>query len=295
MGDNPFKPTARGNYTALVMDNNYCSATAANAPMIYAATTITVQPHDTTSVFVGSAAQLSVTTTGDGLTYQWYKNGLIMPSNSAHININGPTLSFTTTSLLDAGNYTVRITGTCGTVTSTIATLIVKPSVVAVELLDFKATPSVLGNLLTWITANELNNKGFQVERRQATGDRWDVLGFVAAKGKAANYDFMDKAPLSGGIINYYRLRQVDNDGAETFSKVVSLSTKSNDKLKTYPNPVSNVLRIETESGDNFYIFNLLGQQVITGKTTQQVDVSALPQGTYLLRVGSEQTKFVKL
>jgi Secretion system C-terminal sorting domain len=46
--------------------------------------------------------------------------------------------------------------------------------------------------------------------------------------------------------------------------------------------------------GSLFQVINLLGQQVLVGKTTQQLDVSALPQGAYIFKVGTEQAKFVK-
>ena len=39
---------------------------------------------------------------------------------------------------------------------------------------------------------------------------------------------------------------------------------------------------------------NLLGQQVLVGKTTTQIDVSALAKGTYMGEVGTEVAKFVK-
>ena len=170
-------------------------------------------------------------------------------------------------------------------------------AVLSAELLNLKATPSVSSVKLDWETANEVNNKGFQVERRQATGDSWDILGFIAAKGKGSSYDFVDNTPLS---INYYRLRQLDNDGKETLSKVVSASLKGKGGLSIYPNPVSSLLtlsvlaRNEATEGSDYQILNLLGQQVLSGKTTPQIDVSALPQGTYVIKVGAEQAKFVK-
>ena len=87
----------------------------------------------------------------------------------------------------------------------------------------------------------------------------------------------------------------MDNDGKETLSKVISVQSKGNDKLKVYPNPVSNILTIETEVNTDFQIINLLGQAILTGKTTaQRIDVSALPQGSYVLKVGAEQVRFIK-
>jgi hypothetical protein len=74
--------------------------------------------------------------------------------------------------------------------------------------------------------------------------------------------------------------------------------------LAIYPNPVSSLLNVVYTveernpdafgKGSSFQILNLLGQQVLTGKTAAQVDVSALPQGTYVLKVGAEQAKFLK-
>ena len=179
------------------------------------------------------------------------------------------------------------------------------PLVLPVELVSFSGKYTEGGNHLTWQTANEVNNKGFQVERhiggsQQATDDSWETVGFVAAKGKSATYTFTDDYRLSP--VAYYRLKQLDNDGKFAYSKVISIVQSSKGKgLSLYPNPVSSHLTIEntdlssgTYEGGTFQILNLLGQQVLTGKTAQQLDVSALPQGTYILKVGTEQAKFIK-
>jgi Secretion system C-terminal sorting domain len=109
-------------------------------------------------------------------------------------------------------------------------------------------------------------------------------------KFTAASYEFVDKDPLS---ISFYRLRQIDNDGKETLSKVISISTKSNSKLKVFLNPVSDELNVTGLEGD-YQIINLLGQVLLRDSSKTQIDVSALSQGTYLLRVGEEQVRFVK-
>ena len=190
-------------------------------------------------------------------------------------------------------------------------------AVLPIELLSFTGYDKGGVNVLNWATANEVNNKGFQVERRlgnsqQSTGDSWEVLGFITAKNKSSSYQFLDVTPPSGAGGAYYRLRQMDNDGKETFSKVISISSKGSDKLKVYPNPVSTVLTIETgviaknEANYDYQIINLLGQTVLRGKTPPLseraplegvggLDVSALPRGNYVLKVGAEQVKFIKM
>jgi trimeric autotransporter adhesin len=129
-------------------------------------------------------------------------------------------------------------------------------AVLPIELLSFTGkfllNDNKGSNLLTWQTASEVNNKGFQVERApqppQGASLTWETLGFVDAKGKAATYEFTDESPLRG--LGVYRLRQMDNDGKETLSKVISIATTDKGKgLKVYPNPVSNTLTVENTEG----------------------------------------------
>jgi Secretion system C-terminal sorting domain len=167
-----------------------------------------------------------------------------------------------------------------------------------VELLNFSGYTEGGQNFLVWTTANEINSKGFQVERLNLNTNAWESIGFVNSKGKAAIYDFTDKAPFS---VSYYRLRQIDNDGKEILSKIVSLSNTAKSFLKVYPNPATDVLTVEftkgigtTEKAPTFEVINLLGQIILRGPLNQSVDVSSLPNGTYIVRVDLEQVKFVK-
>src|SRR5258705_6790107 len=81
-------------------------------------TIITTQPTNQ-SVCPGNNAVFSVTASGNSLTYQWRKSG---------VNITGATSSsYSITGVIagDAGNYDVVVAGTCGAVTSSVATLFV--------------------------------------------------------------------------------------------------------------------------------------------------------------------------
>jgi Leucine-rich repeat (LRR) protein len=161
-----------------------------------------------------------------------------------------------------------------------------------VELLNFDAKNTEGGNLITWTTANELNNKHFDIEH-STDGTTFHSIGQVKGNNKPSSYQFVDNQPFA---TSYYRLRQIDFDGTETYSKIVSVVQTGKGKgLKVYPNPVSSLLTIDNTEGSDFQILNLLGQQVLAGKTGgQRLDVSALPQGTYFLKVGTDVAKFVK-
>lgn len=200
--------------------------------------------------------------------------------------------NLTQTTLLDAtGNHNGTLTGF--TLNSGVVSNFTSPgplSILSVNLTEFIGTPQYNGNFLTWTTANEVNNKGFQVERLNSL-DNWDILCFKTANTKLSTYEFMDNTPLS---TSYYRLRQIDIDGKETLSKVITINTKGHTKLKLYPSVTSGFLTVETAEITDIQIFNLLGQKVLNSTTTQRVDVSALPQGTYIVKVGTEQTKFIK-
>jgi uncharacterized repeat protein (TIGR03803 family) len=150
------------------------------------------------------------------------------------------------------------------------------------------------GNLLTWQTASEINSAYFDIERSAnlATND-FEKIGQIQASNKPNTYQFTDKQPFR---TTYYRLRQSDKDGKIHFSKIIALSLKSSNGLKIYPTLVDKgVLNLITEGVEQggFSIFNLLGQCVQTGKVGTQIDVSALPQGTFILKIGTEQAKFI--
>jgi hypothetical protein len=167
----------------------------------------------------------------------------------------------------------------------------------SVELLNFKAKAIDKTVELTWQTANETNNKGFQIER-SVDGKTFETIGFVQAKGINSTYSFIDKGPLS---INYYRLRQMDNDGKETVSKVVTVHLQQKGfYAKAYPNPFGNDLTVEvsTEKKTDVEIelIDILGRQVYgknspntEGSLSVPILIKDLPNGTYFLKVSDGQ------
>jgi hypothetical protein len=165
-------------------------------------------------------------------------------------------------------------------------------AVLPIELMHFDANTEGGKNNLTWATASELNNKAFNIER-SFDGKTFTAFGQIKGNNKASTYQYVDNQPFP---TTYYRLKQMDFDGTETLSKVVSVQNASSrgSGLKVYPTLVKDQLNVVTETLVDFQIINLFGQQVQSGKQAQQIDVSALATGTYILKVGVEQAKFVK-
>ncbi len=65
-------------------------------------------------------------------------------------------------------------------------------------------------------------------------------------------------------------------------------------ELVIYPNPVSDILRVEGSVDDYYEVYDVLGRLVLQGTLEDEIDVSKLPSGTYILRVGNESRKFVR-
>ncbi len=166
-----------------------------------------------------------------------------------------------------------------------------------IELLSFEAAISNGNILCKWVTAVEINNDHFDVEKStDATNFRTigSVKGF--GSGVSANsqeYEYTDDEFCNGKV--YYRLKQVDMNGAFTYSNIVSISCK-NSTLNVSPNPSSqNVILNFYEQKNGLVtveVTDMVGQTVLsniynvqTGFNSVEVKVSSLPDGVYYLKV----------
>ncbi len=113
--------------------------------------------------------------------------------------------------------------------------------VMPVELAELKAVWDGSAVQITWTTATETNNHGFEIQRLSEYDllQIWQPIGWQDGQGTSfvpTHYEWTDEKPGPG--MNYYRLRQVDFDGAEEFSRIVSVQVPTADgRLKIFPNP----------------------------------------------------------
>lgn len=115
-----FSPTTQTTYTVTVTNAANCSATASATISIGTATSISTQPVSQTAC-TGSNVTFNVIASGTNLSYVWKRGNTTVGTNSSSLVLSG-------VSALDAGNYTVEVTGDCGVVTSNIATLTIVSS-----------------------------------------------------------------------------------------------------------------------------------------------------------------------
>ncbi|MDP3832309.1 MAG: T9SS type A sorting domain-containing protein [Ignavibacteriaceae bacterium] len=138
-----------------------------------------------------------------------------------------------------------------------------------VELTSFEATTVNRNVTLNWQTATELNNTGFDIQRKSENTD-WQKIGFVNGSGtttEATNYSYVDN-PQSNGLVQY-RLKQVDFDGTYDYSQVVEVNIGAPAKFElaqNYPNPFNPVTSISfsipSASSVKLTIYNQIGEKV---------------------------------
>jgi hypothetical protein len=143
---------------------------------------------------------------------------------------------------------------------------------VPVELTSFNAALNQTSAILTWKTATEVNNKGFEVQRK--IGNTWKALNFISGNGTSTGskqYSYTDKlAGMNHSGKIYYRLKQVDFDGTSEFSNEISINfigTPKNFTLsQNYPNPFNPSTAIKYtlpyDSKVKITIYNVAGEVV---------------------------------
>jgi hypothetical protein len=180
-------------------------------------------------------------------------------------------------------------------------------TVIPVELTSFTAQQSSGSVTLLWSTASELNNKGFQIERRRQQDD-WKVLGFVKGVGTtttAQNYSYVDRLENSGKYS--YRLKQVDFNGTFVYSDAVEVVINPAKFIlhDNYPNPFnpSTIITYElpTDAFVSLKVYNATGELVaelvneyqVSGRYNRAFSISSqnrvLSSGVYFAELKANQ------
>ena len=169
-----------------------------------------------------------------------------------------------------------------------------------VEWLDFSCGESIHGVELNWSTATETNNSHFEVEYT-IDGDSYVVISEeISGAGNSAfqnQYTFIDTKPK--GSINYYRIKQVDFDGAYDYSEIISCKFSQNTELvQVYPNPSKNSMSITVNTATSLDIVDITGKIILSNvflekDTEMRIDVSRFPRGIYLLKTDQSIEKII--
>ncbi len=145
-------------------------------------------------------------------------------------------------------------------------------TIIPVELTSFAANVTEQEISILWSTATELNNRGFDLERK--LDGTWEKVAFIEGRGtttEKSDYSYSDKFKYDGyqGTVQY-RLKQIDFDGTITYSNVISVDVDFTPKeytlFQNYPNPFNPSTTIKFalpfDSNVRITIYNMLGEQM---------------------------------
>ena len=175
-------------------------------------------------------------------------------------------------------------------------------NILPVELLDFSIKCNGSENKLFWITASELNNDYFEVQRSYDIAN-WDIIAKIDGAGnsnKLLKYSFTDEKLNQKA---YYRLKQVDFDGKFVYSQILAseCSNSLGESIKIYPNPTSDNINILIENWNtetiNLEIFDMMGRLIYSKNlnlfnysTKESIDLSHFKSGIYMIRFTDNNT-----
>ena len=159
-------------------------------------------------------------------------------------------------------------------------------------------------NELFWSTLSEVNCDHFDVER-SADGIEFTKVGEVKGAGthlSLSEYTFTDETAPSG--IMYYRIKQLDHNGAYAYSKVITIESNLGEigVLRAYPNPTSELLSVEvllgTDANLQCKVTDLRGRRLAEstqahsrGMNKLEFNVRDFSMGSYLLIIENVETK----
>jgi len=174
--------------------------------------------------------------------------------------------------------------------------------IVPVELNSFTATANGKKVTLNWSTATELNNQGFEVQRKFGSSS-FVTIGSVKGQGTTTSpnqYTYVDKL-IDGGKY-FYRLKQIDYDGSYEYSNIIEVDVRLLDKFnleQNYPNPFNPSTKISWQSPVSslqvLKVFDVLGKEIKTlvdeekeaGYHSVDFNASELPSGVYFYKLSA--------
>lgn len=153
-----------------------------------------------------------------------------------------------------------------------------------------------MGNMITWATLTEINNKAFIIEKSE-DGETYKGIGKVKGKGTVTNandYRFLDVSASKG--VAYYRLKQINLDRTFNYTDPISIRKEIGNNFTvvsmTPPNKTSTVFEITinavAQEEMDYTIYDLEGQPIYTEKKQLKkginiisVDVSEIGEQVY--------------
>jgi hypothetical protein len=182
-----------------------------------------------------------------------------------------------------------------------------------IELSQFTANSCEDRVCLYWQTLREMDNDRFEIER-SLNGYEFKTIETIRSKATAGNstrslsYETTDET--INGVVVYYRLKQVDFDGTETFSDIVAVFHKAEvmQELLVYPNPAKGGFTMQLKGlvskneHLSYSVVNTLGTAVLARSDLNSADsgiITISPEerpvpGVYVIAMKAGEHNYTK-
>jgi len=235
-------------------------------------------------------------------------NGCCTDFNSVSncFNPGSPTTgTVTATGLTVGSSYILMIDGYSGANCDFVISGWSASGVLPVELLSFTGQNIGDGNELKWVTASEINNSHFLIQRSY-DGVNFGTIGSISGYGTSNMqhaYTYYDSGVESKNA--YYRLKQVDFDGDYEYSNTIVVYYKENNNVHIFPNPATSTVFVDLYA-ENRGSYNIRVIDVLGGSTQKAVyaeagvnhysvdDFVRLQKGAYIVQLVSETGMVMK-
>ena len=226
----------------------------------------------------------------EGLVEEWAWDF----GDGATSDLQNPTHTFS-----DIGPYTISLTvsNDCETQTSSMQWEL---SVLPLDLLSFSAKKIERNKVsIDWITENEINFDYFELERSTDFRSIETLTKIEGKKEELRNqYQWLDTKAKNG--INYYRLKQVDQDGTIEYSDWKSVKIESKGILTIFPNPAKERLMIASDfiNINSLIVFSADGKRIMNQEVDSanfEIDISQWQSGVYFMQIETEkESSFIR-
>lgn len=159
---------------------------------------------------------------------------------------------------------------------------------------------------LTWKTLQEINSKGFYLQRQFQHDSNFSPLQFVNSRAIGGNsntpltYNTIDANDYSG--YSYYRIKQEDLDGKFIYSLIRSVKGKTTTgiNMQVWPIPATEVVNVKIEGlqkDDQILVLDMSGKvvQQLPIQVHATIQLSNLIPGHYIIRLASDKTMSQKI
>ena len=150
-------------------------------------------------------------------------------------------------------------------------------------------------SIIKWSVATPtVNANTFNVEY-SSDGKNWSTLGQInITNTNQGNYEYKQANIPAGNI--YYRIEEIDVNGYNTLSRIVSLNGNNGGGYSIFPNPADNYIQVTAPynitGSSSLELFDAIGRKLIDNtmtSSTAELNTSGLPNGTYLLRIKNNE------